>query len=154
MSTAAELLLARAEDDRPALFFGDQAWSYRQLINEAKRRGRFLQKGLDEGRPPHVGVLLDNVPEYIFWLAGAALSGSVIVGINSTYRGDQLAQLVAFTDCQFVVTSSDKRPLLDGLELGLGKDRIIEVDAPAYASSSRPRPVISAQRSGQGICSS
>lgn len=138
MSTAAELLLARAEDDRPALFFGDQAWSYRQLINEAKRRGRFLQKGLDEGRPPHVGVLLDNVPEYIFWLAGAALSGSVIVGINSTYRGDQLAQLVAFTDCQFVVTSSDKRPLLDGLELGLGKDRIIEVDAPAYASTLPP----------------
>jgi fatty-acyl-CoA synthase len=132
MSTAAALLLARAEDDRPALFFGDHTWSFRQLIIEAKRRGRFLQKQLDAGRPPHVGVLLDNVPEYIFWLAGAALSGSVIVGINSTYRGDQLAQLVAFTDCQFVVTSSDKRPLLDGLELGLGENRIIEVDAPEY----------------------
>jgi fatty-acyl-CoA synthase len=134
VSTAAALLLARAEDDRPALFFGDQTWSFRQLINEAKRRGRFLKKELVEGRPPHVGVLLDNVPEYIFWLAGAALSGGVIVGINSTYRGDQLAQLVTFTDCQFVVTSSDKRSLLDGLDLGLGEDRIIEVDGPAYAT--------------------
>jgi fatty-acyl-CoA synthase len=134
LTTATSLLLARADDDRPALFFGDQTWSFRQLINEAGRRGRFLESELVEGRPPHVGVLLDNVPEYIFWLAGAALSGSVIVGINSTYRGDQLAQLVAFTDCQLVITSSDKRPLLDGLDLGLGEDRIIEVDAPDYVN--------------------
>ena len=41
-------------------------------------------------RPPHIGVLLDNVPDYLFWLAAAALSGAVVVGINSTYRGDQL----------------------------------------------------------------
>ena len=100
-------------------------------------------------------MLLDNVPEYIFWLAGAALSGSVIVGINSTYRGDQLAQLVAFTDCQFVVTSSDKRPLLDGLELGLGEDRIIEVDATGIRRlCCLPRPVMSLPGCGQRTSSS
>jgi fatty-acyl-CoA synthase len=134
VTTAADLLQRRSEDDQAALFFEDRSWSFRELIGEAGRRGRFLMNQLDETRPPHVGVLLDNVPEYIFWLAGAALSGSVIVGINSTYRGDQLAQLVAFTDCQLVVTSRDKRPLLDGLDLGLGEDRIIEVDHPGYES--------------------
>jgi fatty-acyl-CoA synthase len=134
VTTAADLLRARAEDDHPGLFFEDQVWSFRELVAEAARRGRFLLNQLDETRPRHVGVLLDNVPEYIFWLAGAALSGSTIVGINSTYRGEQLAQLVAFTDCQFLVTSRDKRPLLDGLDLGLTEDRIIEVDGPDYAS--------------------
>ena len=32
--------------------------------------------------PPHVGVLLENVPEYVFLLGGAALAGVAIVGIN------------------------------------------------------------------------
>jgi len=134
MTSAAELLWARAEDDRPALFFEDQAWTFREFVAEAGRRGRFLMDQLDPSRPPHVGVLLDNIPEYIFWLAGAALFGSVVVGINSTYRGDQLAQLVAFTDCQLVITSKDKRVLLDGLDLGLAEDRIVDVDAPGYGS--------------------
>lgn len=30
-------------------------------------------------RPPHFGVLLDNVPELVFLLGGAALSGNVVV---------------------------------------------------------------------------
>jgi fatty-acyl-CoA synthase len=134
VTTAAELLLSRADDDRTALFFEDRTWSFRELVAEARRRGRFFRDQLDPARPPHLGVLLDNVPEYIFWLAGAALSGSVVVGINSTYRGDQLEQLVAFTECQLVVTSNEKRPLLDGLDLGLAEDRIVEVDAADYAS--------------------
>jgi fatty-acyl-CoA synthase len=132
VTTASDLLRARAADDRPALLFEDHVWTYRQLVGEATRRGRFLRDHVDPTRPPHVGVLLDNVPEYIFWLAAAALTGSVVVGINSTYRGSQLAQLVEFTDCQLIVTSSDKRPLLDGLELGVGEDRIFEVDSAAY----------------------
>jgi fatty-acyl-CoA synthase len=133
VTSAAELIAAREDDDSPALLFEDHVWTFREFVIEAKRRGRFLQQQLDRSRPPHVGVLLDNVPEYIFWLAGAALSGSVVVGINSTYRGAQLAQLVSFTDCQLVVTASDKRPLLDGLDLGLDGDRIFEVDAPGYS---------------------
>ncbi len=42
--------------------------------------------------PPHVGVLLDNVPEFLFWIGGAALAGAVVVGINPTRRGAELGQ--------------------------------------------------------------
>jgi fatty-acyl-CoA synthase len=134
MTTAADLLWARADEDRPALLFEDQVWTYRELVNEAKRRGQIALDHLDPARPPHIGVLLDNLPEYIFWLAAAALTGSVIVGINSTYRGSQLAQLVEFTDCQIIVTSTDKRSLIDGLHLGVEEHRIFEVDSAAYAA--------------------
>jgi fatty-acyl-CoA synthase len=115
--------------------FEDQTWTFRELIEEAGRRGEYCRQQLDVQRPSHVGLLLDNVPEYIFWLAAAAVSGFVIVGINSTYRGAQLAQLVEFTECQLVVTSSDKRPLLDGLDLGLDDECIVEVDAEDYVES-------------------
>ena len=107
MTTAGELLLSKADDDRPAILFAEGSWTFRQLLTEARRRAALFTRRMDPTRPPHVGVLLDNVPEYVFWLAAAAISRSVVVGINSTYRGDQLAQLVRHTDCQMIVTSAD-----------------------------------------------
>ena len=109
MTTAAELLRGRADSDAIALFLGDETWTYRQLVEEASRRASLFEELRDGDRPPHVGVLLDNVPDYLFWLAAAALSGSVVVGINSTYRGEQLGLLVRHTDCQLLVTSTRSR---------------------------------------------
>ena len=94
---------------------------------------------MDPTRPPHIGVLLDNLPEYVFWLGAAAISRSVVVGINSTYRGDQLAQLVRHTDCQMIVTSADQRQLLTGLDLGPASDQIVEIDAGEYDGSTFAR---------------
>ena len=56
--------------------------------------------------PFHVGVLLENTPEYVFLLAAAALSGAVVVGVNPTRRGEELARDVRHTDCQLFVTDS------------------------------------------------
>ena len=53
--------------------------------------------------PFHVGVLLDNVPEFFFTLCGAALAGATVVGINPTRRGAELARDIAHTDCAFVL---------------------------------------------------
>ncbi len=132
MITAAQLLLAREHDENPAVLFGDQMWTYRQLLAEARRRAALLSSRLDPGRPPHVGVLLDNVPEYLFWLAGAAISGAAVVGVNSTYRGEQLAQLIRHTDCQAVVSADDMAPLIEDLDLGQATDQVLNVDSPDY----------------------
>ena len=56
--------------------------------------------------PFHVGVLLDNVPEYLFLLGGAALAGATVVGINPTRRGAELAADIRHTDCQVLVTDT------------------------------------------------
>ena len=109
MSTAGELLRQRADDDTVGLLIGEESWSYRQLVTEASRRAALFDRVRDPERPPHIGVLLDNVPDYLFWLAAAALSGAVVVGINSTYRGDQLGLLIRHTDCQMLVTDTKSR---------------------------------------------
>jgi fatty-acyl-CoA synthase len=133
MTTAAELLLARADDDRAAFLFEDQVWSFRQIVEEGRRRAAVHAHFRAADRPPHVGVLLDNVPEYLFWLAGAALSGAVVVGINSTYRGEQLGQLIRHTDCELVVTSTAHESLLAGAGDPVPPDRVLVVDGPEYA---------------------
>jgi fatty-acyl-CoA synthase len=137
MTTVSELLLKRAEDDTPALFFEDRAWSYRELIFEARKRASIFADRVDRSRRPHIGVLLENVPEYIFWLSAAAISRAVVVGINSTYRGAQLQQLITYTDCQMLVTSSDVRHLLDGLDLGPADKHVLEVDSTEYRDDVR-----------------
>ena len=38
------------------------------------------------GAPPHIGVLLDNTPDYLFAFGGAALAGAAVVGLNHTRR--------------------------------------------------------------------
>jgi len=134
------LLRARAEDDRPALKYEDRTWSYRELVAEGERRAALFAELADPDRPPHVGVLLDNVPDYLFWLTAGALSGTVVVGINSTYRGEQLAQLVDHTDCQALVTSSDLTGLLDDGPHTIPPERILVVDDPGYEAALDAAP--------------
>jgi fatty-acyl-CoA synthase len=142
MTTAAEVLRARADDDNPAFVFADddRQWSYSELIAEGSRRVALFEELRDLDRPPHIGVLLDNVPDYLFWLTAAALSGAVVVGINSTYRGDQLGQLIRHTDCQILVTSASFAPILDGVDTGVPADRVLVVDTPRYGELLAGRP--------------
>ena len=90
--------------DRPALRFGERIWTHRELVAEAERFAALFRARLDPGRPPHVGVLLDNTPDYVFALCGAALSGSVVAGLNSTRHGEHLARDIVHTDLQLVLT--------------------------------------------------
>ena len=77
-------------------------------------------------------MLLGNVPEYLFWLGAAALSGAVVVGVNPTRRGEALAGDIRRTDCSMVVTDAAGAALLEGLDLGLTADRVLRIDLPGY----------------------
>ena len=65
MTTVADLLVARAEDDHLGLRFEDEVWTWRQVVAHVLARARMLRDLRRDG-PFHVGVLLENVPEYLF----------------------------------------------------------------------------------------
>jgi fatty-acyl-CoA synthase len=130
LGTVAELLRRQADSETPAFYFGDESWTYRELVAEASQRASLFAELADPDRPPHIGVLLDNVPDYLFWLAAAALSGATLVGINSTYRGEQLGMLIRHSDCQVLVTSTGQQSLLDGVDTGVAEGRTLFIDDP------------------------
>ncbi|WP_119729228.1 AMP-binding protein [Thermomonospora amylolytica] len=132
MHTIADLLLARLGDHRPGLRSRERTWTWDEVVRDSAARAS-LVRGLRRDGPFHIGVLLDNVPEYVLWLGGAALAGATVVGINPTRRGAQLEREVRHTDPQLVVTDRAGLELLDGLDIGVPRDRFLLVDSAGYA---------------------
>ena len=134
----ASLLLDRLGDERLGLRTRDQDWTWDEVVRESAARGA-LAADLRHHGPFHIGVLLDNVPDFLFWLGGAALSGATIVGINPTRGNQELAGEVRHADCQLIITDAAGRERLSGLDLGLTPDRILVIDDPAYQDAIRAR---------------
>jgi fatty-acyl-CoA synthase len=129
MQTIDELIRQRADDDRVGLIFTDRTWTHRQVVTAQAERAAVLSS-LRQPGPFHVALLLDNVPEYVFWMGAAALAGAVLVGGNPTHRGEELARDLAHTSCQLLITNTDYRQLVEGHDLGkaLPPERILVVD--------------------------
>jgi fatty-acyl-CoA synthase len=130
-STTASLLRDRADDDQIGYRFEDDSWTWREVVRESAARARMLS-GLRQNGPFHIGVLLENLPEYLFIAGGAAFAGATIVGINPTRRGDELARDIRHTDCQLIITDSGGALLLDGLDLGPATGRVLQIDGDEY----------------------
>ena len=131
--TAAALVLERRGDDHRGLLFEHRQWTWREVVDEAGTRASWLAS-LRRDEPLHVGVLLENTPEYLFTLAGAALAGAVVVGINPTKRGAELAADISHADCRILLTEEHQVPLLDDVDLsGLDHPPFI-AGSPAHQS--------------------
>ena len=133
MTTVAAMLAARAEDDRTGVMDAGGSWTWRQAIAEGAARGALARSLLGDAAP-HIGVLLPNGPEYLFWLNGAALAGAAIVGVNPTRRGEALAADIRATDCALIVTDAEGAALLDGLSLGIDEDHVLVAGSERYES--------------------
>ncbi|WP_044507201.1 long-chain-fatty-acid--CoA ligase [Gordonia sp. KTR9] len=140
--TVADLLAPlTAVEDRGVWFEGGFCSWADHLVGAARRAG-VLRSRLSDDRPRHVGVLLANTPEFSALFAAAARHGFVLVGLNTTRRGNALAADIARADCQIVLCDGDTRHLLDGLELGGA--RVVDVDSPewtAAVTASDPAPL-------------
>lgn len=152
--TFGDILLERSTDDHPGLLFEDSAWSWREFVAEAAVRAEILRTWSQEhagayaDRPErfrrlHVGILLENVPEYLFILCGAALAGVTVVGINPTRRGAELASDIRGVDCDVILCDDDGAALLTGLETGVAESVGVESDRwrglLATHAGARPR---------------
>lgn len=112
MQTVADIFLARRTDPGIALHFEEQRWSGAEVFAEAAARAALL-RATRRDDPFHVGVLLDNTPEHIFWIGACALAGAVLVELNSTRRGADLSRDIRHTDCAWIITEERHRPQLE-----------------------------------------
>lgn len=139
MRTYAEVVRGRSGDEHVGLRFEGRNWSWAEVIAEAATRASILgavKPGSGRSQV-HVGILLQNTPDFIFWLLAAALSGDVVVGINPTRRGSELTHDMVHANCDILVSEplylgADDRPVLP-----VPADRIFDVGSDAYAELLR-----------------
>jgi fatty-acyl-CoA synthase len=154
-TTLAGLLRARAGDDRSGLLFEDRVWTWREYVAECAARAAWLDARAEEraglpgadGRPPkarplHVGILLDNVPELLFLLGAAALSGHVIVALNTTRTPAELTRDATATNVGLIVHEPHHAPAAQHLSTAL--------DVKAIPESSLATPAPAGVRSDLG----
>jgi fatty-acyl-CoA synthase len=99
--TVRDQMLARAEHAEASaktfLLHDDRSWTYSDFLAESARAGLFLQGRLgaiDESRPGHVAMLLENHLELVGLYGGCALAGLTLFGINTGLRGETLAGVI------------------------------------------------------------
>ncbi len=145
--TVQQLLRSRLADDTVAVLHGDRTWTWREHLSEASTEASVLTALLDAARPAHVGALLGNSPAMLRSMAGAALGGYVLCGINTTRRGGGLAADIRRADCQVVLVDTEHLALLDGLDLG--GVPVLDVDSDAYRDAvTAEGPLVAHEVSG------
>ena len=127
--TIQDAVLARIGDTSVGILYEAESWTHHEYAVQCCAVAHFLLESRQPG-PFHVGVLLDNGPDYSVMLGATALCGATLVGINPTRRGQELVRDIAHTECQIIVTESCYRELLEPVEAQMG--------GTAEASNSLP----------------
>jgi fatty-acyl-CoA synthase len=127
LPTVAGLLTPLVDVDDRGVYFEDSFTSWRNHIKHGAAVAAALRARLDPGRPPHVGVLLQNTPFFSAVLVAAGLTGIVPVGLNPVRRGAALARDVTHADCQVVLADSASAATLGDVDH-------IDVDSAEWAA--------------------
>ena len=144
----ASMLLARVGDHHLGLRTREQDWTWNDVVGEAATRASLattLRQDLFSDKPFHIGVLLPNVPDFVFWLGGAALAGATIVGLNPSRGAADLTSDIRHADCQLIITDAEHLHRLDDLDIG--RDRILVINDPDHpellaAHRAAPAPAV------------
>jgi fatty-acyl-CoA synthase len=99
--------------DKVFVMHHDRTWTYRQFRDESARMGRFLcgrLGAIDDGRPGHVAMLLENHLELIGLYGGCGVAGLTLFGINTGLRGDTLAGVINHARARVLVVDERLAP--------------------------------------------
>jgi fatty-acyl-CoA synthase len=133
--TAAAAIRARAADSAGRVFLraGDERWTFAETYREACRYANLFLRERDPVQPFHVGVLMDNLPAFVFAELGCALASAALVGLNPTRTGSALARDVDYADCRAILVESRyAQQLRDAIGDG-GARRVYTVDGAGDA---------------------
>ena len=126
LPTVTDLLAPLVDVDDRGVFFEDSYVHWRDHLRHGAAIAATLRERLAPGRPPHVGVLLENTPFFSAVLVAAGMSGIVPVGLNPVRRGAALQRDIDHADCQLVLADTKSAATLTDIEH-------IDVDSAAWA---------------------
>lgn len=128
---------------RPAIFWGDQQFTYASLAEQARRLAAHLQKDLGLTHGDRVALWLKNCPEFVPGLFGVLAAGGVIVPINNFLKPEEVNYILADAEINILITDSamaEGLPKLTAARPGL---KFVQVEQFPTLSSSNSDFVVS-----------
>jgi len=84
----------------------DQRWTYQELLQKSEQVAQSLT-ALGVSKGSRVGILASNRPEWLFCLFGAAMSGAVVVALNTFSTRQELIHQLKFADLSVVLVEAE-----------------------------------------------
>lgn len=138
-------MAADALGDRLALVVGDQRRTYADLEERANRLAHHLE-GLGVGPGVHVGLYLENCPEYVEAMLACFKLRAVPINVNYRYVAGELRYLLDNCDAVGVLHGPQHAAVLAGVLPDLDPVPWTLETGPAYdaalAAASPERPVV------------
>ncbi|MDT8273436.1 MAG: AMP-binding protein, partial [Desulfomonilia bacterium] len=166
--TVAELIRNNGTDpeikDRPFILLRDGAENlssitYGEYLDQCLAYGNLIRE-LKQSRPDkesnrfHVGVFMQNIPEFFFLLGGCSFTNTTLVGINNAQIGEKLAFDINNIDLHVLFVDHAPQPGTSGTFLdtvldaqrehgfsSLKRDTIFVTDAPVPGNYEDISPV-------------
>ena len=119
---------ARQSPDRSALVQGSSSWSYQELWHEIVRFGSLL-RAIGIGPGERVAVFLENRPEAVAAILGAAAVGAIAIPINWMLKALQAEYILSHSTARCLVTSSARlQALTSVLERTSPEFQVVSID--------------------------
>jgi fatty-acyl-CoA synthase len=101
---------------------GTRTWTYRQFRDESVRMAHLLLRRLgtiDDDRPGHVAMLLENHFELLALFGGCAYGGLTLFGLNTGLRGEVLAGVLNHSRARLLVVDERFLPEIERVKAKL-----------------------------------
>lgn len=122
------------------IFYGREI-SWQEVADSTRRLAGFLRaKGVDKG--DHVGLYLQNCPQYIIAHYAIQMLGAVITPLNPQYKSAELEYQLNNAEAKAMICSTDLYPMLKAVRDKLGKlDLVVTTRYADYLPQKPTLPV-------------
>jgi long-chain acyl-CoA synthetase len=127
--------VARLNPQKIAVFWGEQEYSYQDLLTETNRVAGYLQQELGVKPGDRVGLWLKNCPEFIPALFGILQTGGVVVPINNFLKPAEVSHILADAEADVLVTDATLAEALPELVALRPQLRCVRIEAIAEAGN-------------------
>ncbi len=134
------LATQRSRRNRPFMLFENRTYTYGEVYRQsaryaslfhAARRDRLRDGRVAQGDQLAIGIYQENTPEFVFALFGAAMSGEILFGINTGFRGDTLANCIDQAHVTLLLADPPRYEKLEAVLprlKGVGPEDVLIVD--------------------------
>jgi long-chain acyl-CoA synthetase len=90
----------------PAIFWGDQQFSYGTLLAQAQNLSAHLQESFGVKPGDRVALWLKNCPDFVPTLYGILGAGAVVVPVNNFLKADEVSYILKDCDAKVILTDT------------------------------------------------